>query len=121
MADSDTEERTDIDSGKLLITGVAVAGVLLVVLAGIYGLYAWFDRNAGAPMPGARLATRPAQLTPHLQSQPGSDLLELRARKRAVLESYGWVDRDAGIARIPIERAMRLLLERHGKAGEGGR
>jgi hypothetical protein len=28
------------------------------------------------------------------------------------LSSYGWVDREAGIVRIPIDRAMDLLAER---------
>jgi hypothetical protein len=37
---------------------------------------------------------------------------ELRAREEAALTSYGWVDREAGRARIPVERAMELLLER---------
>jgi hypothetical protein len=33
-------------------------------------------------------------------------LLQLTQDKRKWLESYGWVDRDAGIIHIPIERAM---------------
>lgn len=37
---------------------------------------------------------------------------ELAARERRALEAYGWVDRDAGIAQIPIERAMDLIVDR---------
>jgi len=29
-----------------------------------------------------------------------------------VLESYAWVDKNAGIVRIPIEEAIRLTLQR---------
>ena len=29
-----------------------------------------------------------------------------------MLHSYGWVDQQAGIVRIPIDRAMTLLTER---------
>ena len=36
--------------------------------------------------------------------------LELKARQRASLEGWGWIDRDHGLARIPIERAMDLLV-----------
>ena len=44
----------------------------------------------------------------------------MRAAESAVLESYGWVDREAGVARIPIERAMLLLAERAAaERGEG--
>jgi DNA-binding GntR family transcriptional regulator len=34
------------------------------------------------------------------------------AAETAILHSYGWVDRDAGIVRIPIERAIEILAER---------
>jgi hypothetical protein len=41
-----------------------------------------------------------------------SELLEMRATEDAVLHSYGWMDRPAGIIRMPIDRAMELLVER---------
>jgi hypothetical protein len=34
---------------------------------------------------------------------------ELAARKRAQLDGYGWVDREQGIVRIPVEKAMEIL------------
>jgi hypothetical protein len=34
-----------------------------------------------------------------------------RARKRARLASYGWVDRNAGVVHLPIERAMELVAQ----------
>jgi hypothetical protein len=37
--------------------------------------------------------------------------LTLRAKQLKQLAGYGWADRDAGIARIPIERAMDLRAE----------
>jgi len=43
--------------------------------------------------------------------------LTLNAQRRHKLEHYGWVDRDAGIARIPIDRAMELLWEGNGADG----
>lgn len=43
---------------------------------------------------------------------PREALKRLRDREDAALGRYGWVDREAGIVRIPIERAMDLLLER---------
>jgi hypothetical protein len=36
----------------------------------------------------------------------------MRAEAEATLESHGWVDEKAGIARIPIEQAMKVLVER---------
>jgi hypothetical protein len=37
---------------------------------------------------------------------------EMRRTENARLQSYGWVDRTAGIARIPIDQAMELLATR---------
>ena len=34
------------------------------------------------------------------------------SEESALLDSYGWVDKDAGTVHIPIEDAMRLTLER---------
>jgi hypothetical protein len=41
-----------------------------------------------------------------------ADLAALRAEEDAALHSYGWVDKGRGVARIPVEEAMRLLAER---------
>lgn len=42
--------------------------------------------------------------------------------RRKLLDSYGWVDRDAGVVRIPIGRAMDLTAEgvRPRAGGPGG-
>jgi len=48
-----------------------------------------------------------------LQPAPAADLKSYRGEKRSELDSYGWVDRQAGVARIPIERAMELTAGRN--------
>jgi len=49
---------------------------------------------------------------PPRKAIPGRELLEMRAAEDAALHSYGWVDRRAGIVRIPIDRAMELVAKR---------
>jgi hypothetical protein len=49
---------------------------------------------------------------PRLQIAPRDDLRALRERENAELNSYGWVDKSAGVVRIPISRAMQILSER---------
>jgi hypothetical protein len=49
---------------------------------------------------------------PQLQINPRQDLADLRRRDDALLNAYGWVDRNAGIVRIPIGEAMKLAVER---------
>ena len=50
--------------------------------------------------------------TPLLQPAPQPDRAAYFAEKRRLLDSYGWVDRQAGIARIPLDDAMKLLAAR---------
>lgn len=57
---------------------------------------------------------------PTLQIDPQADLEDLRRRAAERLGSSGWIDRDRGIAHIPIEDAMRLYMERQ-RGGEGVR
>ncbi len=80
---------------------VAVIGVALVAARFVAGGIA-----EPAVTPGAVRTTEPA-----LQAHPASDLAAYRAEKERVLESYGWVDREHGIVRIPIERAMALYVQ----------
>jgi hypothetical protein len=41
---------------------------------------------------------------------------ELRERQRRSLEKYGWIDHDRGIAQIPIDRAIDIVIDDAAKA-----
>lgn len=47
-----------------------------------------------------------------LQAQPTAELERYEARQRELATTYGWIDAGEGIVRVPIERAMELVLER---------
>ncbi|MBI2816342.1 MAG: hypothetical protein HYX72_05355 [Acidobacteria bacterium] len=55
---------------------------------------------------------------PRLQSTPGhtispeQELKQMQRENNEVLSTYGWVDQQHGIAKIPIEEAMKLLVQR---------
>ncbi len=49
---------------------------------------------------------------PRLQTDSLEDLRQLHEREDALLLHYGWVDQSKGRVRIPIDRAMALLVER---------
>jgi hypothetical protein len=66
---------------------------------------------AEPPRLPARQSDVPAS-EPPLQAQPSRELRVMRVAEDEVLTTYGWVDRDKGIARIPIERALQILAER---------
>jgi hypothetical protein len=49
---------------------------------------------------------------PRLQSTPPRDMDELRAEDREALTTYGFVDKAGGVAHIPIDRAMSIIVEK---------
>jgi hypothetical protein len=44
--------------------------------------------------------------------RPAQDFRRIREEEARLLREYQWIDREAGIARIPVERAMKLIIER---------
>ncbi|VTU33546.1 hypothetical protein H4CHR_03236 [Variovorax sp. PBS-H4] len=97
----------DVHARTILWSGMAIAlGVVLAVTAVFVLLRLW---NTPPGADSARLDYHATVPQPQLQSAPQPDLARYRAQKRQILESSGWVDRDHGVARIPIATAMDLL------------
>ncbi len=98
--------------------GVIIAMLLLIIgicLLVSFGTLHFFQRKDGArrESPGAAMAAQVAAFPqPRLLIRPGSERKDLEKTQRTQLDTYGWVDRQAGVARIPIARAMQLLVER---------
>jgi hypothetical protein len=67
-------------------------------------------RTEGPPSPLSY--TREPTPEPHLLVVPGQELKAMRAEEDAMLKSYDWVDREKGIVRIPIQRAIDILAQR---------
>ena len=53
----------------------------------------------------------PAVIAPALQISPRTDMAQFRADERAEMNSYGWVDRDKSVVRIPIGRAIETVAK----------
>ena len=110
-------EHTDIDPAIGFKFAVWLAASMLVSFAIVYGAFWFFERRAtrvnqaAQQFPAAAGFERPRP-TPALQTQPFMDIYTLRQGEADRLSSYGWVDKDGGVARIPIDRAMDVLLER---------
>jgi hypothetical protein len=98
----------------------ALLAATLVVLALMKALFGHFasqeDRRQPPPstLAGTRSSIPPE---PRLQNTPFDELRRMRAEEDAALDSYGWVDRKAGIVRIPIEQALEIAA-RGGATGE---
>ena len=98
-----THEPNVVAARKLHWIIVALGAGLVAIMLLMYLLAHTWLKTSEPP-----ITAIPPQ--PRLQSRPAVDLAAERAREQALLDSYGWVDRDAGVARIPVERAMELLV-----------
>ena len=110
-------EHTDIDP----TIGYKFASWLLVAMlisAGIvYGAFRLFERQERAAGTLAQKYPLAAGVhkdppTPNLQNQPFKDIYLLRQEETEKLTSYAWVDKESGVTRIPIDRAMEVMLQR---------
>lgn len=75
------------------------------------GLESWRE-NASTPKTMAEAQGAQQPPAPRLQIQEPKDLAAFRAQEAEILSTYGVVDRESGIYRIPIDEAMRLVVER---------
>jgi len=109
-------ETQDVSIGPIVKFGVGLAIATALVSLAMWGLFRYFEAGQDrrqepvAPMVAANLKRTPRE--PRLEPDPLAPRLAARAREDALLTSWGWVDRNAGVARIPIDRAMELLAER---------
>jgi hypothetical protein len=49
---------------------------------------------------------------PRLETNELGQLDDQRLREEDILNTYGWTDQKAGVAHIPIDRAMALIAQR---------
>ena len=89
---------------------------LAVVFAFIAWLYTHWRADAAAnDVPRPPVAERQGDRLPplpRLQTTPAVDLRTYHEGEAQVLGSYAWVDKQQGVVRIPIARAIDLVAER---------
>lgn len=110
-------EHSDIDPSIGYKFGAWLAVAMLISAGIVYGAFWLFEGQTRArdeaqqrfPLAAGRIQDAP---TPRLQTHPFRDVQLLRQSERQTLHTYGWVDQDNGIVRVPIDEAMRLTVER---------
>jgi hypothetical protein len=97
----------DVDARAIVRTAVVIA----VTVAGTVAAVLLTLQHGRIP-PGGELVG--AQSGPQvegaaLQSAPQPELAHYRDEKRKLLDSAAWIDKDRGIARIPISDAIDIM------------
>jgi hypothetical protein len=107
-------ETRDANTAGVFTFLVILGSVLVVVSLVCWGLFRYFSAHAvDQPASESPFAnTRQIPLGPQLQVNPREDWLKFRADQEKSLETYEWENRSAGIARVPIDVAMDLLVKK---------
>lgn len=109
-------EESDVNIRAIFGFAAGLLVFAIVIHVAMWGLFRFFDAQAShQEKPTYPLAAKQEQRLPpepRLQTNPKQDLADLRTAEERTLTTYGWVDRNAGVVRIPIEQAMKLTIER---------
>jgi hypothetical protein len=110
-------EESDINVRSIITFIVVLTVISLTINVAMIGLFKIFNKIEDKNQPSVSPLTAPAAQvsdfpSPSLQTTPWTDLKKLRASEYTYLHSYGWVDEGAGVARIPIDKAKEMLLQK---------
>jgi hypothetical protein len=93
---------------RIAVLGIVVGAVAVVCEALLLGAHERARPGGATPAP---VSFVPREIETRDFKDPGRGL-SLQAAQRADLNVLAWVDHDAGIARIPIERALDLFAQK---------
>lgn len=108
-------EKRDVHIRGLFIFAFWMAVVLIVTLFGMRLTFDYFKTAMplGSTMsPMVSPTARMLPPSPRLQVLPHQELQDYCAAQQQEVNSYGWIDQQSGVVRVPIDRAMDLILAR---------
>jgi len=106
-------ETRDVNTRAVLVFLAVLFVVLVVALFVTWLVFRYYSVAEQPPVPASPFAdVRELPSGPELEVHARQNLLNAYAKQQQELENYAWEDRNAGIVRIPIERAMDLLIEK---------
>ncbi|HEY4231801.1 MAG TPA: hypothetical protein VGM76_00100 [Lacipirellulaceae bacterium] len=110
-ADTRTVSLSLVGLALTIVASLIIVGLLIPFLASINKRIPAKGSNSSIAVRSSAASETPASV-PALDPHQADELAELRARDRQILSEYAWIDRQSGVARIPIERAMQILARR---------
>jgi len=113
-----TYEHTDAHVRPMVQFAIWLVVSAVIVHVGLAAMYWLLVRESTERVDTQRYplaVNTPTRLPaePRLQQFPRNELYDFRTKENEQLHSYGWVDKNAGTVHIPIDDAMRLMLERN--------
>jgi CHASE1-domain containing sensor protein len=119
-------EHRDLNAGSIFafLFGLAIFGLIIFIV--LLGMYKFMDRYTGLHQPPVNpLATpvvnrgpqalpqaREKFPEPRLEVNERTELQDFLQHQEQRLHSYGWVNEKAGVMHIPIDVAIRIVVQR---------
>lgn len=110
-------EVRDAHAGATYRAGLYILGTMFLVAAVLVPAYRFLVRHEAReqrpPASLVRETAAPAEGSfPRLVASEPAVLAEHRRGEEELLKGWGWVEKDRGIARMPIDEAVRIIGER---------
>lgn len=111
-------EKSDVNPRYVVLTALGVLVFMYVAALFVDVPFEHFAHQSAKesppPLPITAQAVHGVYLPPEprLQQDPQLDLHDYMAEENAKLNSYAWIDRQAGAVSIPINQAMDLVVQR---------
>jgi len=103
-----------LNIGPIILGTIGIFSVAILSFISMWAMFIGLEQAtiyfADDPPPMA--AHQKPHTGPLIQVIPPAELALVRAENQKALTGYGWVDKDAGVAHIPVDRAIDLVLER---------
>lgn len=110
-------EHLDVDPARVAMWGgILLAGTAVAAVLAAFGYAA--VRGIGVPDVFERSVDRverPLPPQPRLEEDPSVTRREIQSRAREQLNTWEWVRRDEDVARIPVDRAMKIVVDAYQK------
>lgn len=106
-------EHSDANVRSLVKLGVVLAILIAFVMAAMVPTYKFIAREHPQGPPASPFEDQrrlPPQ--PVLQPHPATDLKRYCEMEQQELDTYGWVDQHNGLVRVPVDRAMDMVLQK---------
>jgi hypothetical protein len=104
-------ETADVSFRGLMFTAAGILGLMCLILLLSWSLLRFFKSENPGVLDSPFTEPRNLPAEPRLQPSPETDLRAFLSYEDSVLSGYGWVNRDSGIVRVPIDTAIEMVLK----------
>jgi hypothetical protein len=101
-------EQSEVSVRLIVVSLAFLAVATFLVLLLVVGIFRYFYASYSTAE-AARLSQPVIPPEPRIEVAPYEQLQQLRAREDHILNSYAYVDKDSGVVRVPIDRAIDML------------